>query len=207
MGLLDQVLGGLSGSRGQGAQSMSPIVKALLMVLAAKAYQHYTSPRASNPAEKSPGGAPVDPGSEADPSGSLADITGSLYPRGQRGSMPGGAAVGESRVGRGEAAGDLGGLLAGLGGAAGLESVIDHFRRNGYGDAIDSWVGRGQNQRLAPQQLENALGPDALDELGQQTGMQRDDMLTELSTVLPEAVDEFTPEGRPPTEREMGRWV
>src|SRR4051794_27759560 len=39
MGLLDSVLGGVSGSQGS---SSSPLVKALLLLLAAKAYTSYT---------------------------------------------------------------------------------------------------------------------------------------------------------------------
>ena len=50
MGLLDQVLGSMLGAgQGsakaphQGSLTSSPIAKALLVLLAAKAYQHYTS--------------------------------------------------------------------------------------------------------------------------------------------------------------------
>ena len=207
MGLLDQVLGGVLGSRGQGSPSMSPLVKALLMVLATKAVQHYRSGSASHLPGPSSGGEQYDPDLPADSAGPLTDITGSLYPQGSadRGSIPG--AAGGGSLASGDLAGGLGGLLAGLGGAGGLGSLLDQFQRSGYGDAMDSWVGRGQNQRLAPQQLAEALGPDALGELEQQTGMGRDDMLSELSDILPEAVDELTPEGRLPTDREIGRWV
>src|SRR4051812_182361 len=52
MGLLDQVLGsvlgasqGSTGTPQQGSLTMSPVVKSILLLLAAKAYQHYTAPR------------------------------------------------------------------------------------------------------------------------------------------------------------------
>ena len=109
--------------------------------------------------------------------------------------------------------GGLGGLLGGLfggggGSGGGLGGLLDQFRQNGYGDHVDSWVGTGQNQRLAANELSQALGPDTLDELEQQTGLPRQQLLSELSEELPDAVDQFTPDGRLPTEQEVSsRWV
>jgi uncharacterized protein YidB (DUF937 family) len=104
----------------------------------------------------------------------------------------------------------LGGLLGGGGGHAGgsLGGLLDQFRQNGYADHVDSWVGTCQNRRLAPDELSQALGSDTLDELEQQTGLPRQQLLSELSNELPEAVDQFTPDGRLPTEQEVSsRWV
>jgi uncharacterized protein YidB (DUF937 family) len=108
----------------------------------------------------------------------------------------------------GALSGGLGGLLGGLVGGGGLGSIVDQFRRNGYGDHVDSWVGSGQNQRLAPEDVSQALGPDAVDELQQHTGMPRGQLLSELSRELPDALDHFTPDGRLPTDEEASsRWV
>jgi uncharacterized protein YidB (DUF937 family) len=89
----------------------------------------------------------------------------------------------------------------GAGGALG--GLLDQFRQNGYGEHVDSWVGTGQNRRIAPQELMSALGPDTIDELEQQTGMPRDQLLSELSNELPEAVDHITPQGRLPDDDEI----
>ena len=114
------------------------------------------------------------------------------------GQLPGGLG--------GALGGGLGGLLGGLAGAGGLEALIEQFRQRGQGDVINSWVGRGENRRIAPNQLEDA-GPEAIDELQERTGMPRDNMLAELSKLLPEAVDQFTPDGRVPTQEELSRWA
>ena len=71
----------------------------------------------------------------------------------------------------------------------------------------DSWVKTGPNQQLAPQQLEQAIGPDVLNTLAQQTGLSREELLSRLTRELPDAVDKFTPNGRLPTEDEAGRLV
>src|SRR4051812_26743078 len=47
MGLLDQVLGGVTGS--QSTSSTSPLVKALMLLLAAKAFTSYTQSRSAAP--------------------------------------------------------------------------------------------------------------------------------------------------------------
>jgi uncharacterized protein YidB (DUF937 family) len=102
----------------------------------------------------------------------------------------------------------LGGLLGGLIGGGGLDAVVDRFRRSGYGDQVDSWIGRGENRRIAPYELADALGPDTIDELERETGLPRDKVLSELSEELPDAVDRFTPDGRLPTGDEISsRWV
>jgi uncharacterized protein YidB (DUF937 family) len=87
----------------------------------------------------------------------------------------------------------VGGLLGG-----GLKELVDSFKEKGHGDIADSWVGRGPNKPIAPPQLEKAVGPDVLETLSQQTGLSREELVSRLSKVLPDAVDKYTPEGRLP---------
>jgi uncharacterized protein YidB (DUF937 family) len=102
--------------------------------------------------------------------------------------------------------GGFGGLLGGLGGggglggllSGGLGELVEKFKQGGQGEVAESWVGRGPNQPIQPQQLEHAIGPDVLATLSQQTGLSREELLSRLSTTLPEAVDKYTPEGRIP---------
>jgi uncharacterized protein YidB (DUF937 family) len=107
--------------------------------------------------------------------------------------------------------GSLGGLLGGASVGSvlsgGLGDLIDRFRQNGQGQAADSWVKRGPNQPIGPDQLEQAIGPDVLNTLSQQTGLSREELLSRLTRELPDAVDKFTPEGRLPTEDEAARLI
>jgi uncharacterized protein YidB (DUF937 family) len=104
--------------------------------------------------------------------------------------------------------GHLRGILEGtsigdlLGG--GLRDLVDAFKQKGQGEVADSWVSRGPNKQIAPQQLEKALGPDVLETLSRHTGLSREELLSRLSKNLPEAVDKYTPEGRIPTATELG---
>jgi uncharacterized protein YidB (DUF937 family) len=108
--------------------------------------------------------------------------------------------------------GGLGGLLGGLGGvgaggllSGGLGELVERFKQNGQGEVADSWVGTGPNREVAPHQLEQAIGPDVLANLSQQTGLPREEILARLTRELPTAVDRYTPDGRLPTESDPSR--
>jgi uncharacterized protein YidB (DUF937 family) len=98
--------------------------------------------------------------------------------------------------GGGAAAGGAGGAGGGLGGLAGL---AEQFQRGGLGDVMNSWIGKGQNLPVSPDQLGNVLGGDLLGKLTQQTGMGQGDLLGQLSQLLPQMVDKATPDGAIPS--------
>ncbi len=92
-----------------------------------------------------------------------------------------------------------GSILDGLGG------LIKQFQQKGLGDAVDSWVSTGKNKSVAPDQVSVALGGDVVDELSRRTGLTRDQVVNELSRMLPNVVDKLTPDGRLPTRQEVMR--
>jgi uncharacterized protein YidB (DUF937 family) len=94
--------------------------------------------------------------------------------------------------------GGLGSLLGG-----GLGQLADQFKQNGHGETVESWVGSGANKSVAPNDLERAIGPDVLEDLSEQTGLSREELLSRLSRELPDAVNNYTPHGRLPTEDDM----
>jgi uncharacterized protein YidB (DUF937 family) len=90
-----------------------------------------------------------------------------------------------------------GGLLGGLGG------LVDKLQKGGLGNAINSWIGQGQNQPVSPGQLGSALGPDIIKMLAQRSGLSEEEITKGLSQVLPGVVDKLTPQGRLPTLAEL----
>lgn len=124
-----------------------------------------------------------------------------------------GAGPGQNNQVRGQGGllGNLGGLLSGASVGSvlsgGLGQLVERFKQNGQGQAADSWVKPGPNQQLGPDQLAQAIGPDVLNTLSQQTGLSREELLTRLTRELPAAVDKFTPDGRLPTEDEAERLI
>jgi uncharacterized protein YidB (DUF937 family) len=220
MGLADILTGMMHGPRGQrqptsGASGggMSPIMMALLGLLAYKAFKGrggQTAPSGgTGQTSRLPPGGTMGAGSSG---GGLGDILGGLF-SGKPGSMPSGTATGAKPGG---SLSDLfpGGLGSVLGGAAagsvlsgGLGNIIKELQDSGHGRVAQSWVGTGPNEEIAPKDLANALGSDTLNTLSQQTGMSMNDLLAGLSQHLPDLIDQLTPNGRLPTEQEAARMV
>jgi uncharacterized protein YidB (DUF937 family) len=89
--------------------------------------------------------------------------------------------------------------------SGGLGDLVERLRQRGQGETADSWVAKGPNKQLSPQQLEQALGSDVVENLVERTGLSRDELLSRLARTLPEAVDKYTPEGRLPSAEEANR--
>lgn len=100
------------------------------------------------------------------------------------------------------AKGVIGALLTG-----GMMDLVNQFRGAGKADAVESWVSRGPNQTVSPNDLSKVLTEEQIAFLADRTGMSRDELLAGLSERLPQVVDELTPEGRVPTTEEMARRV
>ena len=130
---------------------------------------------------------------------------------GGRKQEPGSSLGPSDRPGQGGVLDKLGGLLGGASAGSvlsgGLRDLVERFKQNGHGQAADSWVNTGPDQQLRADQLEQAIGPDALNTLSEHTGLSREELLSRLTRELPAAVDKMTPEGRLPTEDEAAALV
>ncbi|MDP3701534.1 MAG: YidB family protein [Hylemonella sp.] len=94
-------------------------------------------------------------------------------------------------------------LLAGKGGGAGaagggLGGLVEQLTQGGLGDAVQSWIARGQNMPVSGNQLESALGSDVLGRLGGQVGMNGGQLGDVLAQALPGLIDRMTPDGQLP---------
>lgn len=115
--------------------------------------------------------------------------------------------------------GGLGGLLGGAlasGGASsapaapgplggGLGGLLDQLKQAGLGDKVDSWVGQGNNHQIEPGQLGDALGQKTLSEVAAHAGIDQQELLNQLSQVLPGLVDKLTSNGQVPDANELSR--
>ena len=226
--------GGQGGGAGGGMGNLSPIVQALLMLLMSKGAgglgdllggggrpHRDDSQGGHGSGGQAPGGydegdlggfahdrgREYDRGGGAEPrgrqEGDFSDLSGMLDGPGERGTADGGGGTTERDPGAGPYArldrepGD---------GETGLDGLIDRFQRGGLGDMIESWIGSGENRPVQPRQLADALGPDTVDALEQRTGLQRDDLLSQLAQALPQVIDRLTPQGRRPTGEDTRGW-
>jgi uncharacterized protein YidB (DUF937 family) len=87
----------------------------------------------------------------------------------------------------------LGGLLAQSGG---LQGLANKFAQSGQGNAFQSWVGMGENQPIAGNQIQNALGSDQVNALAAKMGIDPAQASGFLAEYLPKIVDKLTPAGK-----------
>ena len=87
----------------------------------------------------------------------------------------------------------------------GLSDLIGKLSAGGVAPQVNSWVGHGPNEPVQPGQLGSALGQNVLAELSQRTGMSQQELLNQLSTVLPQIINHMTPNGRMPTLADLER--
>ena len=78
----------------------------------------------------------------------------------------------------------------------GLAGLLGRFQQAGLGDLAATWVGSGPNQAVASDQLEAALGSEAIEGIAAALGGGRENALTGLSALLPNLVDQLTPKGK-----------
>lgn len=90
---------------------------------------------------------------------------------------------------------------AGFGG--GLGGLLDKLTSAGHGGAVNSWLGSGPNTHIPPESLGSALGQTTISDLARNAGMSEQQLLSELSRVLPGVVDRLTPNGQVPGQAQI----
>ena len=99
--------------------------------------------------------------------------------------------------------GGLGGMLAGAAGGGMLDKLLDGFKKGGMDTKAASWVGTGENEPVSADEVEQALGPAAIDEVAREAGVSRDEAREGLAQVLPTMVDKMTPNGQVPSDDDL----
>ncbi|HQR59018.1 MAG TPA: YidB family protein [Azonexus sp.] len=80
----------------------------------------------------------------------------------------------------------------------GLEGLIRSFQQGGLGDIVNSWVAKGQNLPVSGEQIESVLGGSVLQDLAAQLGVSPQQASGSLADVLPQLIDQMTPNGELP---------
>ena len=94
----------------------------------------------------------------------------------------------------------LGQLLGGSGPrtAGGLGGLLEQLQRTGFGEQADSWVSRGANKPISADAMAQVFGQEGLERISRHAGITPDEASRGLSELLPEVVDQVTPDGAVP---------
>ncbi|MEN9842560.1 MAG: hypothetical protein RLZZ612_389 [Pseudomonadota bacterium] len=90
--------------------------------------------------------------------------------------------------------------------SGGISGVAQRLQSNGMGDAVQSWIGTGQNQAVGGDALMQALGPDLINGvLAKFGGGNLSPEISQLiASALPMVIDQLTPDGQVPHDNGMG---
>jgi uncharacterized protein YidB (DUF937 family) len=80
----------------------------------------------------------------------------------------------------------------------GLQGILGKFQQAGYANQAQSWVSTGQNLPIDADALQQVLGQGQLGQIAQQLGMSRSDAAGGLASMLPQIIDQMTPQGQVP---------
>ena len=133
--------------------------------------------------------------------GGLGSVLGGMLGGGQ-----GGVAEAD-RSGRGPALGGQGGALIAMllplamqwvQRNGGLDGVLKRFQQKGYSQQAASWVSTGANESLPAQAMDDVVGYDELSRLSQQLGVGKEEVAEGMAQIVPEVVNQLTPNGNVP---------
>ena len=85
-----------------------------------------------------------------------------------------------------------------FGNHAGISQLMGSAQSQGLGQMVQSWIGMGSNQAIAPGQLQGLVGQDRLSEFAQRAGVPPGVASTALAGILPTLIDKLTPKGKLP---------
>lgn len=97
-------------------------------------------------------------------------------------------------------------VITGLLGSSqgGLSGLVQAFEGQGLGNIIQSWISTGANLPISADQLQSVLGGDKLQSIAQSLGVSSDEAAGQLSNMLPQVIDQLTPNGTLPSAEGLG---
>jgi len=78
----------------------------------------------------------------------------------------------------------------------GIEGLKQKFEEKGLGAIANSWIGKGENQSVSPDDLVNVLGKNTLGDLAKSFGISEHGVASKLADILPTLVNGLTPDGQ-----------
>ena len=80
----------------------------------------------------------------------------------------------------------------------GLGGLVQSFQQGGLAEIVNSWVSTGQNLPISAEQIQSVLGNSTLQDLAAKLGMSNEQISGGLASILPQVVDQLTPNGEVP---------
>lgn len=83
----------------------------------------------------------------------------------------------------------------------GVSGIASQLQTHGLGDTVQSWIGKGENHPIAAEDLQRVFGSGTLAEMAARVGMTPEQLSQQMAHILPQAVDQLTPDGVVPAAK------
>ncbi|HEY9236889.1 MULTISPECIES: YidB family protein [Phenylobacterium] len=80
----------------------------------------------------------------------------------------------------------------------GLGGLLGTFEKSGLGGLAASWVGKGENLPISAEQIQSVLSSGMLADFAAKLGVDPQVAAGTLAKVLPQVIDQLTPDGQLP---------
>ena len=80
----------------------------------------------------------------------------------------------------------------------GLAGLVQSFQQGGLGEIVNSWVSTGKNLPISAEQIQSVLGGSSLQDIAAKLGVGQQQASGSLAELLPQIVDQLTPNGQLP---------
>lgn len=77
----------------------------------------------------------------------------------------------------------------------GIGAVFESLQKNGLTTQAQSWMSTSANQAVSPQQVNQLFGSSEISHMANQAGVSPDAVLSGLSDLMPQVMDQLTPTG------------
>ena len=85
----------------------------------------------------------------------------------------------------------------------GLQKILDRLQQQGKGAKGQSWVSTGPNEPVDAADIREALDDQELSRIAQELGVSEDEAAEAVAQVLPDVIDQATPQGELPANEEL----
>jgi len=89
----------------------------------------------------------------------------------------------------------LTGLVSGSDGNVDMGSIMSSLNAGGLASLAASWLGDGDNEEIAPEQVKDIFGGDKISEFASKLGLDEDSALSGLTSAIPAIMDKSSSGG------------
>lgn len=85
----------------------------------------------------------------------------------------------------------------------GLQKILGRLQQRGKGAKGQSWVSKGPNEPVEAAEIREALDAEELSRIAGRLGVSESEAAEAVAQVLPDVVDQATPQGQLPADEEL----